>query len=68
MYEFIVKAAEGQGFAYTLFVFLLVYVLKTNDGREKRYQLIIDKLTEKFNIIEVVKKDVEEIKEEIRRK
>ena len=67
MYEFIVKAAEGQGFAYSLFVFLLVYVLKTNDSREKRYQGIIDKLTEKFNIVEEVQKDVKDIKQELRR-
>lgn len=34
-----------------------------NDEREKNYQDIIKTLTEKFNIVEEVKKDVEDIKE-----
>ncbi len=34
-----------------------------NDEREKNYQDIIKTLTDKFNIVEDVKKDVEDIKE-----
>lgn len=34
-----------------------------NDVRERNYQDIIRTLTDKFNIVEVVKKDVEEIKD-----
>ena len=38
-------------------------VQSQNDEREKNYQDIIKTLTEKFNLVEVVKKDVEDIKE-----
>lgn len=37
-------------------------VQKDNNEREKNYQSIISKLTDKFNIVEEVKKNVEEIK------
>lgn len=55
----------NQGLGYGMFVFLLLYVLKTTGEREKRYQDTIDKLADKFQIIEDVKKDVIEIKDKI---
>jgi hypothetical protein len=68
----LVKAGLQQGLGYGLFVFLLLYVLKTTGDREKKsedrelkYQNIIEKLTEKFNILENVKDDVKEIKNQI---
>jgi hypothetical protein len=71
----LMKAAIQQGLGYGLFVFLLLYVLKTTGEREKKsenrelkYQSIIEKLTEKFNILENVKDDVKEIKSKIERK
>jgi len=36
-----------------------------NANREKNYQNIIDKLTEKFSILNDVKKDIEDVKEKI---
>lgn len=51
-----------QGAWATLFVVLLFYVLKTNDKREQKYQLMINNLTEQFGIIEEVRKDVCDIK------
>lgn len=45
-----------------LFVCLLFYVLRTTDLRERRLLDALDELAEKYNIIEVVRKDVEEIK------
>ena len=38
-------------------------VQNQNDKREQNYQDVIKTLTEKFNLVEVVKKDVEDIKE-----
>jgi esterase/lipase len=38
-------------------------VQNQNDKREQNYQDIIKTLTEKFSLVEVVKKDVEDIKE-----
>lgn len=60
-----VKVALGQGFGYGLFVFLLIYVLKTTGERETKYQSTIDKLADKFDIVEDIKKDVEDIKNKI---
>jgi hypothetical protein len=64
-----------------LFAFLLFYVLRTNDIREKRYiqredvyqrtisdnQVIIKELTEKFCIVDGIKSDVTSIKEKLER-
>lgn len=38
-----------------LFVGLLIYVMKTNDNREKQYRETIDRLTQHFEIV----KDIE---------
>lgn len=69
MEEEIVKVAISQGLGYTLFVFLLIYVLKTTQERENRLNTTIDKnqsiiqdLAANNNKIAKVEKDVEEIK------
>lgn len=64
----LVKEAASQGFGYVLFVFLFLYVLKTTGDRERRYQDLLDKLTEKFSIIEDIKSDVKEVKDHIFKK
>ena len=58
----LLKAGLSQGLGSGMFVFLLLYVLKTTGDREKRYQDLLDKLTAKFNIVENVQDDVKEIK------
>ena len=63
----LVKVAIQQGFGYGLFVFLFLYVLKTTGEREIRYQNLLDKMTDKFSIVEDIKKDVEEIRIKIER-
>lgn len=57
-----------------LFCALLKYVLDNNRIRENKLnkiiennQNIIQKLTEKFNILEDVKKDIEEVKNVIKK-
>ncbi|SHK32493.1 BhlA holin family protein [Clostridium cavendishii DSM 21758] len=64
----LLRAAVNQGLGYGLFVFLLLYVLKTTGEREKRYQDLLDKLSENFNIVENVQSDVKEIKNHIFKK
>ncbi|ABS35051.1 phage-like protein [Clostridium botulinum] len=66
----ILKSALSQGIWAVLSVFLLFYILKAQekrdqkqDEREKNYQEIISKITDKLAIVEVVKKDVEDIKQ-----
>ena len=66
MEQEILKMAISQGLGYFLFVWLLMYVLKTTDAREKKYQDVIDKLTNTLNIVDDVKKDVKEIKNKIK--
>lgn len=63
----LIKAGLQQGLGYGLFVFLLLYVLKTTGDREKNYQCLLDKMTDKFNIVEDIKEDVKEIKNKIER-
>jgi hypothetical protein len=43
-------------------------VLKTTGEREKNYQGLLDKLADKFNIIDNVQHDVKEIKDFIFKK
>jgi len=71
----ILKAALSQGIWAVLSIFLLFYILKAQEKRdikqeerEKNYQDIITKLTEKFDIVDEVKKDVEDIKQYVIRK
>lgn len=68
----LLKSAIKQGLGYGLFVFLLLYVLKTTGEREKNYQITIEKnqdiiqdLTKKFDIVEDIKEDIKDIKNKI---
>lgn len=44
-----------------LFVGLFVWVMKTNNGREIRYQETIQKLTEALGDVEIIKSMIEKI-------
>lgn len=66
----ILKLASSQGIWAALSVALIFYILKAQEKRDIRqeerevnYQKIISKLTDKFNIVEDVKRDVEDIKD-----
>ena len=68
----LLKIAVSQGIWAALSVALILYILKAQEKRdlkqeerEKNYQDIISKLTDKFNIVENVEKDVKEIKKHI---
>lgn len=63
--EGLINAALEQGLGYGMFACLLVYVLKTTGERETRYQGLLDKLAEKFNLVEHIQEDVKEIKNKI---
>lgn len=71
----IMNTALSQGIWAVLSVFLLFYILKAQEKRdqkqeerEKNYQEIITKITDKLCVVEEVKKDVEEIKQHIIKK
>lgn len=63
----LIKAGLSQGLGYGMFVCLFVYVLKTTKTREENYQNLLNKMTDKFNILEDVEKDVKEIRRKIER-
>lgn len=69
----ILKLASSQGVWAALSVALIFYILRAQEKRdakqeqrEENYQGIIRKLTDKFNVVEEIKKDVEDIKEKIK--
>ena len=58
--------------AALLAVFLLIYIVKSNERfsarqeeREKQYQELLSALTEKFNVLSVIERDITEVKEYI---
>ena len=61
----IIKMAISYGIFGVLFVYLFFYMLKDSKAREVKYQEIIDKITDKFAIVEVIKQDVDYIKDKI---
>jgi hypothetical protein len=65
MWEEAIKAALPNGIFAVLFVVLLWWVLNENSKREGKYQLTIDKLADKFSVVEEIKKDITEIKERV---
>ena len=67
MLEGLMQSALQQGLGYGMFIFLLLYVLKTTGEREKNYQSLLEKLTQNFNIVEDITEDVKEIKSRIER-
>lgn len=61
MEQEIVRTALGQSLWAALFVALLFYVLRTSGEREKRLIDALDKLGERFGLLEEVKSGVERI-------
>ncbi|WP_051823925.1 BhlA/UviB family holin-like peptide [Clostridium sulfidigenes] len=71
----LMEGAIGQGVWAILSIFLIFYILKAQEKRdqrqeerEKNYQDIIEQMTEKLNIVEVVKQDVDTIKKHVIKK
>lgn len=65
-------AALSQGIWAVLAVFLLIYIVKSNERfsarqeeREKQYQELLSALTEKFNVLSVIEMDIADVKEYI---
>ena len=61
----VLDAALSQGIWAVLAVFLLIYIVKSNERfsarqeeREKQYQELLSALTEKFNVLSVIEMDI----------
>lgn len=52
----------SEGIFLALFIWLLIDTKKDSKEREIKYQETIEKLADKFNVVEDIKSDVEEIK------
>ena len=68
----VLDAALSQGIWAVLAVFLLIYIVKSNERfsarqeeREKQYQELLSAITEKFNVLSVIEKDIADVKEYI---
>ena len=68
----VMNVAVSQGIWAVLAVFLLIYIVKSNEQRdtkqeerEKNYQTVIECLTEKFQILNQVQSDLKEIKDNL---
>lgn len=68
----VLDAALSQGIWAVLAVFLLIYIVKSNERfsarqeeREKQYQELLSALTEKFNVLSVIERYITEVKEYI---
>ena len=68
----VLDAALSQGIWAVLAVFLLIYIVKSNERfsarqeeREKQYQELLSALTEKFNVLSVIERDITEVKDYI---
>ena len=68
----VMNVAVSQGIWAVLAVFLLIYIVKSNEqrdtkqeAREKNYQTVIERLSEKFQILNQVQSDLKEIKDNL---
>ena len=68
----VMNVAVSQGIWAVLAVFLLIYIVKSNEQRdtkqeerEKNYQTVIESLTEKFQILNQAQSDLKEIQDNL---
>ncbi len=67
MWEQIWETAINSGLWAMLFVALFVMQIKDSKAREEKYQNLINTLAEKLEIVEIIKDDIEEIKEIVKK-
>lgn len=60
MFDSLIQNPESITFPI-LFVGLLVYVMKTNDNREKQYRETIDRLTSRLEIVNDIDSKVNDV-------
>ena len=65
MWEQIWETALNSGLWAMLFVGLFITQMKDSKAREEKYQALVDSLAEKLKIVEVIKEDIDIIKEEL---
>ena len=68
MWEQIWETALNSGLWAMLFVGLFITQMKDSKASEEKYQALVDSLAEKLKIVEVIKEDIDIIKEELIKK
>ena len=63
MWEQIWETALNSGLWAMLFVGLFITQMKDSKAREEKYQALVDSLAEKLKIVEVIKEDIDIIKD-----
>ena len=67
MWEQIWEAAVNSRLWAMLFVSLFVIQIRDSKNRETKYQTLINSLAEKLEIVELIKDDIEEIKQIVKK-
>jgi hypothetical protein len=65
MWEQIWEVALNSGLWAMLFVGLFITQMKDSKAREEKYQQLVDTLAEKLKIVEIIKDDIEIIKDKL---
>ena len=65
MWEQIWEVALNSGLWAMLFVGLFITQMKESKAREEKYQQLVDSLAEKLKIVEIIKDDIEIIKDKL---
>ena len=65
MWEQIWETALNSGLWAMLFVALFITQMRDSKAREEKYQQLVDSLAEKLKIVEVIKEDIDYIKDEL---
>ena len=65
MWEQIWEQALNSGLWAMLFVGLFITQMRDSKAREEKYQALVDSLAEKLKIVEVIKEDIDVIKNEL---
>lgn len=68
MWEQIWETAINSGLWAMLFVALFAIQIKDSKTRETKYQNLINSLADKLEIVELIKEDIDEIKQIIKSK
>jgi len=68
MWEQIWETAINSGLWAMLFVALFAIQIKDSKNRETKYQNLINSLADKLEIVELIKEDIDEIKQIIKTK
>jgi len=66
MWENVITFAINHGLMSVLFIGLMIYMLRDVEKREKKYVEIIEKLAERFRVVEEIAHSMSGVEREVR--